>query len=99
MKELSALVQRESTQEAVAIFRTEIMQVLREIQLEYEQRLEAARADIHSAYEVKTRVLRQTGLTSGIVGAASQIPSDKNLQHLVDEQKLKISMLEETASA
>ncbi|VDL19438.1 unnamed protein product [Hymenolepis diminuta] len=95
MKELSALVQRESTQEAVAIFRTEIMQVLREIQLEYEQRLEAARADIHSAYEVKTRVLRQTGLTSGIARAASQTPPDRNLQQLVDEQKQKISTLEE----
>ncbi|VUZ50581.1 unnamed protein product, partial [Hymenolepis diminuta] len=71
------------------------MQVLREIQLEYEQRLEAARADIHSAYEVKTRVLRQTGLTSGIARAASQTPPDRNLQQLVDEQKQKISTLEE----
>ncbi|VDO07395.1 unnamed protein product [Rodentolepis nana] len=95
MKELSALVQRESTQEAVAIFRTEIMQVLREIQLEYEQRLEAARADIHSAYEVKARVLRKTGLTSGNVGVGGQTPSDKNLQQLVDEQKQKIRILEE----
>nr|CDS28533.2 intermediate filament protein [Hymenolepis microstoma] len=95
MKELSALVQRESTQEAVAIFRTEIMQVLREIQLEYEQRLEAARADIHSAYEVKARVLRKTGLTSGNMGTGGQTPSDKNLQQLVDDQKQKISVLEE----
>ncbi|KAM7533111.1 hypothetical protein Aperf_G00000127982 [Anoplocephala perfoliata] len=92
MRELSALVQRESTQEAVAIFRTEIMQALREIQLEYEQRLEAAKADIHSAYMTKLRILCQTGLT-GVEGGEV---SDSYLHHLVDEQKRKINSLEET---
>lgn len=95
MKELSALIQRVSTQEAVAIFRTEIMQVLREIHLEYEQRLEAAKADIHSAYMSKMRILCQTGLT----GPGEGEISDTYLRYLLDEQKRKINALEEVVSA
>ncbi|CDI97391.1 cytoplasmic intermediate filament protein [Echinococcus multilocularis] len=92
LRELSALVQRESTQEAVAVFRTEIMQVLREIQLEYEQRLEAAKADIHSAYEVKARVLRQTGV-AGTETEGESAPV--HLRRLLIDQRRKISTLEE----
>ncbi|KAL5967420.1 70 kDa neurofilament protein [Taenia solium] len=92
LRELSALVQRESTQEAVAVFRTEIMQVLREIQLEYEQRLEAAKADIHSAYEVRARVLRQTGVAgAGTEGELAPV----HLRQLLIDQRRKISTLEE----
>ncbi|KAL5109306.1 70 kDa neurofilament protein [Taenia crassiceps] len=92
LRELSALVQRESTQEAVAVFRTEIMQVLREIQLEYEQRLEAAKADIHSAYEVRARVLRQTGVAG--TGAEGEM-APVHLRQLLVDQRRKISALEE----
>ncbi|VDM30556.1 unnamed protein product [Hydatigera taeniaeformis] len=92
LRELSALVQRESTQEAVAVFRTEIMQVLREIQLEYEQRLEATKADIHSAYEVKARVLRQTGVAE--TGAEGESAPVHLRQHLIDQRR-KITTLEE----
>lgn len=95
LRELSALVQRESTQEAVAVFRTEIMQVLREIQLEYEQRLEAAKADIHSAYEVRARVLRQTGVArTGVEGELAPV----HLRQLLVDQRRKISTLEEAVS-
>ncbi|VDK83986.1 unnamed protein product [Dibothriocephalus latus] len=65
MQEFSTLMQRESTQETVSIFRTEIMQVLREIQIEYEQRLEAAKTDIQAAFDVKTQMLKKVHASDG----------------------------------
>ncbi|VDD80318.1 unnamed protein product [Mesocestoides corti] len=94
LRELSALVQRESTQEAIALFRTEIMQVLREIQAEYEQRLEAAKADIHSAYEIKAQVLRHAQVSGGR-DREHYREENGRLRNLVMDQRRKISTLEE----
>ena len=72
------------------------MQVLREIQMEYEQRLEAAKADIHSAYEVKARVLKQTGVAGGAIAESEATPT--NLRQIIFDQQRKISTLEEAVS-
>ncbi len=95
---MSTMVQRESTQEAVAIFRTEIMQVLREIQTEYEHRLEAARSDIQAAYEMKIHALKS--ISNGVISCDGPVQlqlKDENtkLRQLVVDQRRKLRVLEE----
>ncbi|VDL88980.1 unnamed protein product [Schistocephalus solidus] len=94
MKEFSTLMQRESTQETVSIFRTEIMQVLREIQTEYEQRLEAAKADIQAAFDVKTQMLKKVHANDGKERDQYREENSK-LRAIVVEQRKKLRALEE----
>lgn len=92
------MVQRESTQDAIAIFRTEIMQVLRDIQIEYEQRLEAARNDLRAAYEVKAHTLKSIH-SSEFKELDSSREENNRLRSLVVDQRTKLRSLEENVTA
>lgn len=75
------------------------MQVLREIQMEYEQRLECAKADLCSAYEAKASLLRYSG--GGVCGVLVDATSDASLADLrsvLADQRQLVSNLEEAVS-
>lgn len=76
MKELAAMAYRDTTAENREFWKNEMAQCLREIQLTYDEKLDALRSELEAYYNLKIQEFR--------TGAAKQ---NQETQHAKDEAK------------
>ncbi|ESO03612.1 hypothetical protein HELRODRAFT_173304 [Helobdella robusta] len=93
MKEMAALVNRDTTSDNRAFWKNEMGAALKEIQEMYEEKLDTLRSDMESSYNFKVQEFR-TGATKNNMEVVHSKEENKRLKTTLVELRDRLSLLE-----